>query len=129
MKYYLILILIFAPFLSQADLQSDFFEALNLNQQQKTVEPQKVQRAIQMIEKKLGLKSEATQIVPANPFAIAVGGGKSVAHIHQLIYLKFKDEKICRAQLETYQDQPLYNGLKVICLQKSNVVNNFQETL
>ncbi|MFN9066729.1 MAG: hypothetical protein ACK5V3_05835, partial [Bdellovibrionales bacterium] len=67
--------------------------------------------------------------LPANHFSLQVDSFQSISYIHQLIYLKFKDKSICRAQLETYQDQSLFNGLKVICIKEGESPISFTDTL
>jgi hypothetical protein len=125
----LLLLISFFSSLAFADLQSEFFDILLKNQKQKSVEPPKVKKAIEIIEKNRGSKSEDTQILPANPFSLQVDASRSISHIHQLIYLKFKDKSFCRAQLETYQDQSLFNGLKVVCVKEGQSPITFSDTL
>lgn len=124
-----LLLVCFVSSFAHADLQSDFVERMQAAKPQKATEPPKIKSAMNLIEKKVGAAVEDSQILPTDPFALNLDPQKFTTYINQLIYVKFKNKTLCRAQLATYQQQTLYNSLKVLCLDEQNKIQTFQETL
>ena len=105
-----ILCLVFSSH-SYASLQSDFQERAESLILKKIFPPKKVKTAILFIEKKIGSKAESTQIIESDAFQVLNNTQKFVSYIDQTIFVKFKNNTICRAQLETFENREIYNGL------------------
>ncbi len=115
--------------ISYADLQSEFQRRLEEKNSKKTTPPEKIKNALKIIEKKIGSIVEESENVQADPYKISTDSRKFVFYIDQLIFVKFKNQTICRGQIETFQDQPTYQGLRVICIDKEKKIKTFEDTL
>ena len=129
MKFYIFIVLLSLNSVSHADLQSEFQVRLESISKKKTVTPDKIKMAQKLIEKKLGSSTEKIENIQSDPYQMNSDSQKYLFYIDQLIFIKLKDKTICRGQLETFQNQPIYQGLRVICLGKKNKVQTFEETL
>lgn len=113
----------------QANLQSEFQSRLESIATNKTTAPEKVQAAIKLIEKKIASKIETSENMQSDIYQVTLDSQKYFTYIDQLIYVKFKNQTICRGQLETFQNRQTYQGLQVICIDEKRKVQTFQETI
>ncbi len=115
--------------ISRADLQSEFQKRLESIATKKTVTAEKIKTAQKLIEKKVGSLTDKIENIQSDPYQMTNDSQKFLFYIDQLIFTKLKNKTICRGQLETFQNQPTYQGLRVICIDEKNKLQTFEETL
>lgn len=129
MKLHILIIIFGLSNISYADLQSDFQSRIESLSVKKVVEPEKTKAALKLIEKKIGSTVEKSENVQSYPYQTDIDSKKFPFYIDQLIFVKFKNNIMCRAQLATFQNQPIYRSLRVICIDEKNKLQTFEETL
>lgn len=116
------------PFVAKADLQSDFYERMQKIYPKKS-SSEKIKASLKAIEKKTGSAIVKSENFSANPYQMSVDSEKIFSFVNQLIYVQLKNDFLCRGQLETFQNQEMFQGLRVICIDPKGKIQTFEETI
>lgn len=114
---------------TMADLQSEFHSRFGSVSPNKVASPEKMKAALKIIEKKIGSAVQESQSLQSDPYQADIDSQKYRFFIDQLIFVKLKNDTLCRGRLETFGSQATFRALKVICIDKKDKLQYFDGTL